>query len=126
MKILTGDRLSLKNVVTVQKGTFTIMAQTITPKPDSIEEQKLELEASDLDQYDDPIEARRIRRKIDYRLLPLLVVLYTLSFLDRVNIGNARLWNLEKDLGMDGYDYNIAVLSMHPVLYPFLIRLSLC
>lgn len=88
-----------------------MMAQETPPKPDSIEEQKLDLESSSSDQYDDPVEARRIRRKIDYRLLPLLVVLYTLSFLDRVNIGNARLWNFEKDLDMDGYDYNIAVLS---------------
>lgn len=60
----------------------------------------------------DEVEARRIRRKVDWRLLPLLVFLYTLAFLDRVNIGNARLWNMEEDLGMTGNDYNIAVMSM--------------
>lgn len=61
--------------------------------------------------YDDPVEARRITRKIDYRLVPMLMAMYTLTFLDRVNIGNARLWNLEEDLGMSGYDYNIVVLG---------------
>lgn len=59
----------------------------------------------------DPAEAKRILRKIDWRIIPLLQFLYMLTFLDRVNIGNARLWNLEKDLGMSGYQYNIVVLG---------------
>jgi len=61
---------------------------------------------------EDPIEAKRVLRKIDMRLIPLLMFLYTLTFLDRVNIGNARLWNMERDLKMTGYDYNIVVLGM--------------
>ena len=60
---------------------------------------------------EDAIEAKKIVRKIDFRLMPMLMLLYTLTFLDRVNIGNARLWHLERDLGMSGYDYNIAVLG---------------
>ncbi len=67
---------------------------------------------SPVDDAVDTVEAKRIIRKIDFRLVPLLSFLYMLTFLDRVNIGNARLWNLEKDLGMSGYDYNIAVLGM--------------
>lgn len=59
----------------------------------------------------DEVEAKRIRRKVDWRLLPLLVLLYTLAFLDRVNIGNARLWRLEEDLGMVGNQYNLCVMS---------------
>lgn len=54
---------------------------------------------------------RKITRKIDLRLLPLLVLAYTMTFLDRVNIGNARLWNMEDDLGLKGYDFNIVVLG---------------
>lgn len=64
-------------------------------------------------QEDDPVEAKRIIRKIDYRLIPMLMAMYTLTFLDRVNIGNARLWNLEADLNMTGYDYNIVVLVFY-------------
>ncbi|KAL1845109.1 hypothetical protein VTK73DRAFT_1119 [Phialemonium thermophilum] len=72
------------------------------------------VEASDaIEEEEDPIEAKRVLRKIDWRLIPLLMFLYTLTFLDRVNIGNARLWNLEKDLGMTGYDYNIVVLVFY-------------
>ncbi|SPO02522.1 related to nicotinamide mononucleotide permease [Cephalotrichum gorgonifer] len=65
------------------------------------------------EEAEDPIEAKRVIRKIDLRLIPLLMFLYTLTFLDRVNIGNARLWNLERDLGMSGYDYNIVVLVFY-------------
>lgn len=60
------------------------------------------------------MEASRILRKIDMRILPLLITLYTLTFLDRVNIGNARLWNMEKDLHMVGNEYNLIVMSMAP------------
>lgn len=59
----------------------------------------------------DTVEAKRVLRKVDWRIIPLLQFLYMLTFLDRVNIGNARLWNLEKDLGMSGHSYNIVVLG---------------
>ncbi|KAE9373598.1 putative MFS transporter [Stipitochalara longipes BDJ] len=50
-------------------------------------------------------------RKIDFRLIPLVILMYLFSFLDRVNIGNARLYGLEKDLRMapNGNQYQIAV-----------------
>jgi hypothetical protein len=59
----------------------------------------------------DNIDGKAVIRKIDWRLLPLLTALYTMTFLDRVNIGNAVLWGMEKQLGMTGYDYNIVVLG---------------
>jgi MFS family permease len=37
------------------------------------------------------------------------MLLYLVSFLDRVNIGNARLYNLEEDLGLHGSQYQTAV-----------------
>lgn len=66
---------------------------------------------SNAEMADDQVEVKKITRQIDWRLIPLLMGLYTLTFLDRVNIGNARLWNLERDLHMTGYDYNIVVLG---------------
>lgn len=44
--------------------------------------------------------------KVDRWLIPWLCLLYLLSFLDRTNIGNARLAGMEDDLGMAGHDYN--------------------
>ena len=48
-------------------------------------------------------------RRVDLWLIPWLSLLYLLSFLDRTNIGNARLENLEEDLGMGKGDYNMAL-----------------
>ena len=52
---------------------------------------------------------KRVLRKCDFHVLPMLYILYMLSYLDRINIGNARIQGLEKDLGMVGNDYNIAL-----------------
>ena len=47
-----------------------------------------------------------ILRKMDLRLIPMLALLYLLSFLDRGNIGNAKIEGLVEDLGMTGAQYN--------------------
>ncbi|TID19546.1 putative high-affinity nicotinic acid transporter protein [Venturia nashicola] len=57
---------------------------------------------------------KRLVRKIDLVLLPVLSILYLLSFLDRSNIGNARLAGLEKDLHLKGLMYNAAVAVFFP------------
>ena len=51
----------------------------------------------------------RVLRKCDFYVLPMLYVFYALSYLDRINIGNARIEGLEKDLDMAGNDYNVAL-----------------
>ncbi|KAI0486987.1 major facilitator superfamily domain-containing protein [Xylaria cf. heliscus] len=55
------------------------------------------------------VDERKLIRKLDWHLIPLIMLLYTFSFLDRVNIGNARLYGLEKDLGLTGNQFQIAV-----------------
>src|SRR3954447_26746294 len=62
--------------------------------------------------YDAKATAKLVR-KIDWVLLPFLALLYLLSFLDRTNIGNARLAGLEKELGMKGLDYNVSDSFYH-------------
>ncbi|KAJ2980790.1 hypothetical protein NUW58_g6853 [Xylaria curta] len=51
---------------------------------------------------------KRLMRKVDIHLLPLLVLMYLLNFLDRNNLSQARLGTLEEDLGMSGTDFNLA------------------
>jgi hypothetical protein len=55
-------------------------------------------------------------RQIDLYVVPIVALQYLFSFIDRANIGNARLAGLEKDLGLHGYDYNI-LLSIFYVSY---------
>ncbi|KXN69440.1 MFS general substrate transporter [Conidiobolus coronatus NRRL 28638] len=52
------------------------------------------------------LELKRINRKIDLKLIPLVITSFLLSFLDRVNIGYARLYNLEADLGINQLEYS--------------------
>jgi len=64
----------------------------------------------------DEKEEKRLYRKIDWHLLPILALLYLVAFLDRGNIGNARLSGLEADLNMTPGDYALA-LSIFFVSY---------
>lgn len=52
---------------------------------------------------------RRVTRKCDIRLVPVLGGLYFTAFLDRVNIANAKLNGFEKDLNMPDNGYNTAL-----------------
>ncbi|CRK19798.1 hypothetical protein BN1723_017810, partial [Verticillium longisporum] len=55
------------------------------------------------------VSEEKLVRKLDLYLIPLVMLLYLMSFLDRVNIGNARLYNLEEDLGLVGNQFQVAV-----------------
>ena len=49
-------------------------------------------------------------------IMPTICLLYLFCFIDRANIGNARIAGMDVDLGMKGLDYN-AALSMFYVSY---------
>ncbi|GKU11407.1 unnamed protein product, partial [Fusarium langsethiae] len=66
--------------------------------------------------YIDPKQEAKLRRKIDWMIVPTVCLLYLFCFIDRANIGNARLAGLEEDLGMKGSDYNL-VLSVFYISY---------
>ncbi|KAF9960689.1 hypothetical protein BGZ72_006259 [Mortierella alpina] len=61
-------------------------------------------------QYDAVME-RTVVRKLDRNLLPLLGIMYLFSYLDRVNIGNARLFGLEEAVHLTDGQYNIALAA---------------
>ncbi|EEU41890.1 uncharacterized protein NECHADRAFT_64202 [Fusarium vanettenii 77-13-4] len=52
------------------------------------------------------LDEKKILRKMDLRLIPMLALLYLLSFLDRGNIGNAKIEGLQEDLNMTPDQYN--------------------
>ncbi|KAL3459359.1 major facilitator superfamily domain-containing protein [Aspergillus heterothallicus] len=57
-------------------------------------------------------ETRQIIRKFDLHLLTLFTVINLFSFIDRVNIGNARLLGLQDDLHLSGNRFNIALTCL--------------
>lgn len=52
---------------------------------------------------------KKLVQKIDLRLLPMLIIMYLMNYLDRNNIAAARLAGLEDDLGLTGTQYLTAV-----------------
>lgn len=53
----------------------------------------------------DPEEARRVLRKIDLHILPLLMGTYLLQYLDKSSINFAEVYGLEPGLNLEGQDY---------------------
>jgi len=65
--------------------------------------------------YDDPNDTKLLR-KLDLHLIPTMTFLYLLSYLDRVNIGQAKLNGLMESLKLTSLQYN-ACLSVFFVTY---------
>ncbi|KAJ2914101.1 hypothetical protein MD484_g6323, partial [Candolleomyces efflorescens] len=61
----------------------------------------------------DPEAERKLVRKLDWILLPLFTAIYMCNFIDRTSIGNAKVAGLEADLGMEGFDFNIALTTFY-------------
>ncbi|OBT44447.1 hypothetical protein VE00_05944 [Pseudogymnoascus sp. WSF 3629] len=57
----------------------------------------------------DPVALKKLTRKCDLHVVPPLFVLFLLAFLDRTNIGNAKIQGLEAGLNLTGPQYNIAL-----------------
>ncbi|KAG7410012.1 putative transporter [Fusarium oxysporum f. sp. rapae] len=74
--------------------------QVIFPKPEDLQHLS-----------DEEITAleKRLRRKIDLRLLPCMILIYIMNYLDRNAIGAARLGAFEEDLGLQGNEFQTAV-----------------
>ncbi|PLB52522.1 MFS general substrate transporter [Aspergillus steynii IBT 23096] len=57
-----------------------------------------------------PEEEKALVRKIDLYLLPMIWIMYLLSYLDRTNIGNAKISGMEDDLNLSSNEYSIALV----------------
>ncbi|KAH3911830.1 hypothetical protein HBH56_129120 [Parastagonospora nodorum] len=65
----------------------------------------------------DASATKKLLRKLDWHIIPFMSLIYLLCFLDRTNIGNARLDHLESDLHLSGIQYNDCLA----ILFPFYI-----
>lgn len=53
-----------------------------------------------------PEEGKRVLRKIDLQLIPLLFVIYMIQYLDKNSINFASVYGLEEGTGLKGQDYS--------------------
>ncbi|KAJ5313448.1 ATP synthase subunit 9 [Penicillium atrosanguineum] len=54
-----------------------------------------------------------IRKKFDRRVLPIVCILYVLSYLDRGNIGNAKAVGMDKDLNLTARQWSWVLYSFY-------------
>lgn len=85
-----------------EKPTLTKVGSLDAAKASHVEH----FEGEDVQQHQ--VRTKKLLRKVDVHLLPFLIVMYLLNFLDRSNLAQARQGTLEKDLGMVGTDFNLA------------------
>ncbi|KAL8652230.1 MAG: hypothetical protein Q9210_002808 [Variospora velana] len=79
-------------------------------KPDQMDYPETSYEeGSDVTRPLDPALIQRITRKFDTHVIPWLFGIWLLAFIDRSNIGNARIDGLADDLKLDGNKFNIAL-----------------
>ncbi|WWC98831.1 hypothetical protein V866_005724 [Kwoniella sp. B9012] len=58
-------------------------------------------------------EERRLVRKLDWHIMPILFAMYFLNKTDQNSIANARLGSLEKDLHLRGNQFNVCVSVLY-------------
>ncbi|KAK3335853.1 major facilitator superfamily domain-containing protein [Cercophora scortea] len=86
-------------------GSHNEVSLDLSPDPD---EHLSEAEKEEVD--------RKLVRRLDWILMPWLCLLYLLAFLDRTNIGNAKIAGLAKELDLTTSSYN-ATLTIFFVSY---------
>lgn len=67
-------------------------------------------EREDVNEAIDVAAERRLVCKCDLHVIPILFILMLLTWLDRSNIGNAKIEGLEKELKMKGNNYNVTIM----------------
>ena len=55
------------------------------------------------------VAEKKLRRKIDRLIMPVVVTVYLMNYIDRNNYAAARLQGLEADLGLEGDQYQTAL-----------------
>uniref|UniRef100_V5EG15 Permease of the major facilitator superfamily n=2 Tax=Kalmanozyma brasiliensis (strain GHG001) TaxID=1365824 RepID=V5EG15_KALBG len=77
--------------------------------------------ASDPSLIYDAAREKKLVRKIDLYIVPTVAVLYLMCFVDRANIGNARIAGFERDVGMNprSYDFNILLTAFYAAYAAF-------
>ncbi|TKA23607.1 hypothetical protein B0A50_07441 [Salinomyces thailandicus] len=58
---------------------------------------------------EEKVVEKQLRRKIDSLIMPLVILVYLMNYIDRNNYAAARLQGLEEDLNLQGSDYQVGL-----------------
>ncbi|KAJ0316656.1 hypothetical protein Brms1b_005375 [Colletotrichum noveboracense] len=73
----------------------------------------------------DPIAEKKLLRKLDFWLAPMMIICFLVAYLDRSNIGNAAIAGMNEDLNLTGNRLNVAVTVFYVTYITFEIPASL-
>jgi hypothetical protein len=85
---------------------------TINAQPRDMEEESKQMSASITPPEAfvvDTVMEKRITWKCDMKLLPPLIILFIITFMDRTNIANAKIEGMTTELKMKNTDYNMSL-----------------
>lgn len=107
--------------------------QVLSSNVDSISQgQSRALQAPEFIRLMTPEERRKaenaLRKKIDRRLMPMVVIMYIMNYLDRNNIAAARLAGMQEELNLSSTEYLVflALLSYFLVAQTLIIESDSC
>ncbi|EEB09497.2 nicotinic acid plasma membrane transporter [Schizosaccharomyces japonicus yFS275] len=66
-----------------------------------------------------PEQHRRLLRRLDLIIAPCMMIIYMVAFLDRTNIGNAKVAGLPEDLHLKGNQFNVATSIFYATFIVF-------
>lgn len=79
-----------------------------------------------------PEEERAVLKKIDWVLMPLMIVSYTIQYMDKSVMAQSAIYDLQTDLGLVGQDYSwcssifyFGYLAFQPLAARLLVRVPL-
>lgn len=92
------------------------IGEDITPVSSVHRDDNYELYKDGKDLDADEAEVKRVLRKIDFRVIPILFVTYMLQYLDKNSINFASVYGLEKGTNLHGQNYSWLGMAA-PFLY---------
>ena len=96
-------------MATQRPGTRTSLQDAISPASSRDFDETYEVYKKQDVRDIDPQEARRVLRKIDLHVMPLLMGTYMLQYLDKSSINFAAVFGLEEGTNLTGQDYSWCV-----------------
>ncbi|PAV24167.1 MFS general substrate transporter [Pyrrhoderma noxium] len=64
------------------------------------------------------VEERHLVRKLDMRLMPMIILIFIMNYIDRTAVTTARLQGLETDLGLSDIQYDAVVAILYASYCP--------
>lgn len=98
------EKAALEHPATSQSPSLN--PDDISPTHADYQDENYELYKNSREVEYDAAEAKRVLRKVDFRIIPILFVTYMLQYLDKNSLNFASVYGLQKGTHLHGQDYS--------------------